>query len=426
MGRLRSCVRRAVSASSLIVALVLAACQTVPFEREGVVPAAIRPIEGSAARRVLNAEVYDATVGYVEREFYRADFGGVDFAGEAAARRDRALAQPDEDSFYAEVEALLDLVDDDHTYSLSPTERDRRNARKAGEQRPDVGLGLSREGDLTVVSRVRPDTPAAVAGVLQGWRLESVAGRAALFMAPPQLGRSDLYVFIDEAEARHEITLTPILLAPMPLFDSQRLADDVAYIRFDGFDAATITQFQAEMVRLADAPPRGLILDLRGNRGGSLLLTGRSLAQFFDRPIDYAVTVRRSRSRTSRVAPALSPYLGPLAIIVGPSSGSGGELFPAIAQELGRAVIVGRTTRGAVIGTHGINLPDGGLLHVGMIDLTTPGGKRLEKVGVTPDVAVEPDWIAVRQGRDPTLDAAIVALEARTGTSPVEVRAVSP
>jgi carboxyl-terminal processing protease len=411
--------RAAAFAPVLAFALALSACETVPFEKDGVVPPAVRPAEGSAARTALNVRVYDTAVRYVREAFYRPDFGGLDFAAEASARRDKAIAQPDEDGFYAELEALLDLVDDDHTYSQSPTERERRDAWEAGEARPDFGIGASREGEDLVVSRVRPDGPAAAAGVLEGWRVETVAGRPALLAPPPQLGRTDLIVFVDENDGRHEIELTPILLEPRPVFETRRLDDDIAYIRFDLFETATFEKFRAEIAALAAAPPRGLIIDLRGNRGGGLGLTGRSLAQLFDEKIPYVVTLARSRSVTFSVEPSSAPYLGPVTIIVGPNSGSGGELFPAVAQERGRAAIVGRTTRGAVIGTRGINLPDGGLLNVGMLDMTTPGGKRLEKIGVAPDVAVDPDWLAVRQGRDPTLDAAVVVLEGRIAASAV-------
>ena len=72
--------------------------------------------------------------------------------------------------------------------------------------------------------------------------------------------------------------------------------------------------------------------------------------------------------------------------------------------------MVGQRTRGAVVATRGIDLPDGGLLHLGMFGLTTAGGQALEKRGVLPDVEVDLDWQAVREGGDPVLDAALEKL----------------
>jgi carboxyl-terminal processing protease len=97
-------------------------------------------------------------------------------------------------------------------------------------------------------------------------------------------------------------------------------------------------------------------------------------------------------------------------MIVGPGSASGGELYPAVAQELKRAVIVGERTRGAVIGSRAVELPDGGAIRIGIFDMTTPGGARLEKVGVIPDVPVDIDWSALREERDPALAVALTEL----------------
>jgi carboxyl-terminal processing protease len=117
------------------------------------------------------------------------------------------------------------------------------------------------------------------------------------------------------------------------------------------------------------------------------------------------------------VDPAPRPYLGPVAVLTGPGSASAAELLAGVLQERGRATIVGGTTRGAVTGTRAINLPDGGLLRVGMIVMTTPQGRTLEKVGVTPDIVVPDDWRAVREGRDPALDAALAVVRDRAASA---------
>ena len=396
----------------------LAACHSIPYERDGVLPPPVVVADASPERAALNARVYDAAVSWVEKLFYAKDFHGVDFAAEAAARRAEAVAQPDEPRFYGALEALVDRLDDDHTQTLSPTRRERIAASEAGDRRPGYGIVLMPRGEERYVSRVRPDTPAAAAGVLVGWKVETVNGVPPRFASPAREGRADVVVFVDEAGERHTIELTPVPLDPLPRTEARRLDGDIAYLRFDGFDRETYDWYKAEFARLAEAPPAGLIIDLRTNGGGSLSLTGLSLSYLFDRKIDFGLTTGRFINRRYTAPPPDRPYLGPVVMIVGPGSASGGELYPAVAQELNRAVIVGERTRGAVIGSRAVELPDGGAIRIGIFDMTTPGRARLEKTGVTPDVPVDVDWGAMREGRDPALAAALTELARLTAQTP--------
>jgi len=58
------------------------------------------------------------------------------------------------------------------------------------------------------------------------------------------------------------------------------------------------------------------------------------------------------------------------------------------------------------------DLPDGGRLTLSRADFVTSGGIRLEKRGVTPDIAAPRTVAQRRAGDDPTLEAAIAALRA--------------
>lgn len=403
-------------------ALSLAACSSIPYARlNAPLPPAVHVADGSPERAALNGEVWDASVGYAERLFYKRDFGGVPFMEEAASRRAAAVAERDEDGFYARLTDLLDLLDDDHTHALSPVEREMVHAREQGEARASFGFMLTARGDDRYVSIVRPGTPAAEAGVLPGWRIESVNGRSVLVASPPVIGRTDQLVFIDEHDVRHTLDLTAVLMEPRTRFETRTLDGGVAYIRFDDFDQTRYDLFKAEMERLADAPPPGLIIDLRSNGGGRLDISTRIAGWFFTDKQDYARIEGRFIGNRITLNPPKQPYTGPVVFLTGPSSASAAELLSGVLQEKGRAVIVGGHTRGAVTGVRAINLPDGGLLRIGMIVMTTPNGRSLEKVGVTPDVLVADDWLAVREGRDLSLEAALARL--REPSTPVEASA---
>ena len=391
-------------------ALSLAACASIPYARLDELPPPVQVADGSPARAALNAEVYDAAVSYVERLFYKRDFGGVPFREAAASRRAAAVAEPDEDGFYARLTELLELLDDDHTHTLSPVEREMVRAREQGEARAGFGIVVTPRGDERYVALVRPGTPAAEAGVLPGWKIHTIAGRPALLASPPVVGRTDRVVFLDEEGREHALDLTAVLTPPIARFETRTLEGGVAYIRFDDFDQTRYDQFKAEMQRLAGEPPPGLILDLRTNGGGQLNLEALTMSWFFTEDRDVVILKGRFIDKRMHVDPAPQPYLGPVVILTGPGSASAAELLAGVMREHGRVTIVGGTTRGAVTGTRAINLPDGGLLRVGMLVMTTPNRVTLEKVGVTPDIVVPDDWRAVREGRDPALEAALAAV----------------
>ena len=80
--------------------------------------------------------------------------------------------------------------------------------------------------------------------------------------------------------------------------------------------------------------------------------------------------------------------------------------------------MVGDTTLGAVLPSILEALPGGAVLQYVVADFKTPKGTLLEGRGVQPDRRVLETRAGLRSGRDPVLDAALVAVRAgRAGDS---------
>ena len=391
-----------------LAALSLGACASGPYTTDYTPPNIVRPADGSRERLALNAEVYDAAVRYVGRLFYDPDFGGVPFRAEARARRAAAIAQPTSEAFHGELKQLLNLLGDGHTYTWTPQRRLRNAEQVAGAPFIGYGFFMTEYPDGWVVATVAPGSAASEAGVLPGWRVESIAGRSVQLADPAVAGRTDVIVFIDDVGARHSLSLEGIAMPPRTRFVARRLDRNIAYIRFDMFSQAEYDGYTAELKAFALDTPAGLIVDLRRNGGGAARAMGAMASQLYADNQEQYVLGRERHSVVWRG----SPYLGPVVILMGPGSISAAEVFAGVAQEKGRAVIVGQTSHGSTVSPREIELPDGGILFVGSMEVTTPGGRRLEGVGVTPDIIIPEDWQAIREGRDPTLDAGIAALEA--------------
>ena len=80
-------------------------------------------------------------------------------------------------------------------------------------------------------------------------------------------------------------------------------------------------------------------------------------------------------------------------------------------QEAKRAVVVGDTTLGAVLPSVVEALPGGAVMQYVVADFKTPKGVLLEGRGVQPDRRVVETRAGLHKGRDPVLDAALVALK---------------
>jgi C-terminal processing protease CtpA/Prc len=108
----------------------------------------------------------------------------------------------------------------------------------------------------------------------------------------------------------------------------------------------------------------------------------------------------------------------PVVILVDEASEAEAEQFAAIMQDQGRATVVGTQTSGQTHGAQTVDLPDGSLLQIVAFGFQLPDGQTLEGQGVTPDVAVEGDWLDYPEAEDPFLLAAFDVLRTAEVPSP--------
>lgn len=389
----------------------LAACQSLPFAEEGVLPPPVVVADASPERAALNARVYDAATGWIEEHYYDPAFNGRDWPAMRARARADAVAATTEADFYARLSDLVDGLADRHTAVTSPTARAREEAARVGQSGVGYGLSAQRRGDRFFVTRVRPDGPAAHAGVQIGWRLVSVNGSDVFHAIVPAENRTDAFVFEDEQGVEQRLEITGTMLTPRARREAVRREDGVLVLRFDGFDALADDWMDEQMAAVRDNPPRAIIVDLRDNPGGLASVLGDVTAHFYPGRTDFMLLKGRFLDTLLHNRPSETVWNGPLAALVGPGSGSASELFAALLQEHERGPVVGQTSAGSVIGSRPINLPDGGELSLSLRTVLTGKERRLlEGVGVTPDLAVEPTLEDLRAGRDPALEAAAAAL----------------
>ena len=145
--------------------------------------------------------------------------------------------------------------------------------------------------------------------------------------------------------------------------DSRWLPDGVGYIRFNDSldDDSVVGVFDSTLEEFAAAA--GLIIDLRRVGGGNTAVLEQIAGRFLDSRVAYQRTLIKSGGyRVSYGEPrGAFQYLRPVAVLVGPWTGSAGEGLAISLSALGRARTVGLKMAGLEGGVFRRQMPRTGL-----------------------------------------------------------------
>ena len=181
----------------------------------------------------------------------------------------------------------------------------------------------------------------------------------------------------------------------------------IGYIHIPDMGANGMREFMKWFV--PQARKEGMIVDARANGGGfvSQLIIERLrrtvLGTGFSRHSQFAETY------PANVIP------GPMVCLMNETSGSDGDIFPWAFRSAGLGPLIGKKSWGGVVGITGHGpVIDGGSVFVPQFSTNGPDGAYIiEGEGVTPDIEVDNDPVAVAAGKDPQLTRAIQEVMAR-------------
>lgn len=291
-------------------------------------------------------------------------------------------------------EELFDRLDPYSRY-LTPAEARAARLQRIGQ----IGLGLrlaaGRGRRHVVIATVTPGGAAAEAGIRSGDRVLAVDGvpvsaRDLRFAASLLEGPADTEVELSlERNGRRRAVLLRRALAP-PMTVRSETRDGVLVLRIETFTGSTDGQVANALLGAAaplGAGVRGVVLDLRGNRGG-LLSEAVAVASVFLPGGTVARTIGRHPDAV-RLWEASGPDLArglPLVVLVDGRTASAAEIVAAALGERGRAVVVGSATTGKGLIQAVVPLPNGGELLVTWAQVLGPGGWPIQGLGVLPAV----------------------------------------
>lgn len=258
-----------------------------------------------------------------------------------------------------------------HTSYLSPrnAERFQMDMNLSFE---GIGAVLQSEDDFTVIKSIVPGGPAdkskalkpedKIVGVAQddeeftdvvGWRLDEVVDlikgpKGSTVRLQVQKGSSDSKTMSVVSLTRDKIKLED-RAAKSEVYIPEtgpHAGDKLGVITIPSFYNELHVDVQKELDSLKAQNVKGVIVDLRGNGGGSLteatLLTGL----FIEKGPVVQIRYGEGKISVNRDTDGLVTYDGPLTVLVDRYSASASEIFAAAMQDYNRALIIGEQTFG--------------------------------------------------------------------------------
>jgi carboxyl-terminal processing protease len=368
--------------------------------------------------RERHLAIYDAFCTQIKKHYFDPSFSSVDWKQIDQKWRERAAAATSDADLYTNVLGNIGLqFPASHVGATQASPMDQTPTTGVLLNVPGFYIAWPRRGTraVPVVDDVLPGWGADRAGVEPGWLVKNlqVTGLhvAAEFwrLTPQEELRNEQSLQADDAAAtiiKLEYDFDP---RPLPAaLETRRLPGGGLYIRFDTFRDSKL--MEQVLTTLDQADSAGVVIDLRRNAGGF----EPELRLLLDRLLQNRSHIGSERSAAGvtewRTADHARTYSGPLAVLIGPMTASAAETFAAAIQDNARGRLLGRMTQGSVLVSQFFPLPDGGFVNVPVSDFVRSGGKRIEGVGVEPDIRVMPSLEEIRAGRDPVVERAVLEL----------------
>lgn len=387
----------------------------------------------------------------IEKQYYDPSFRGIDLRERFGQADERIKnAKSNGEVFGIIAQALLDF-DDSHLFFIPPSR----------VARVEYGWQMQAIGDKCYVVAVKPGSDAEAKGLKPGDLILSIDGfpptrevlwkihyyyynlrpkpGMRLVVQGPEGARHEVEVLAKITQGKKQMTFGDIKLE-LDAENEARLNRDrffekenVIVWKMPGFD----TDDEIELANIMDRVKKhhALILDLRGNGGGLVVMLKRLIGYFFEQDIKVSELKYRKEVKTEMAdSKGSGGFKGKLIVLIDSRSASASEIFSRVIQLEKRGIVVGDRSAGAVMQSrqYGHEVGIGVISFYGAsitnADVVMKDGKSLEHVGVTPDELLLPTPADLAANRDPVLSraAALVGLtldpEAAGNLFPIEWR----
>ena len=252
-----------------------------------------------------------------------------------------------------------------------------------------IGASLDQRSGWPVLIAPIEGSPAWDAGLEPGDILTKVDGRTSFGLTPDEMSArlrgapgTRVTVTIARDGEERDVTLQRRRVTVKNVPYAFLAEPGVGYVRLAHFSARAAAEVASACDSLRALGAHALVLDLRGNPGGTLDEAVAVASQFLPQGARIASTEGRAPGSVQRYdATRPKPELGwPLAVLVDGGSASASEIVAGSLQDHDRAVLVGDTTFGKGVSQQIYPLRTGlGALQLTVSRYRTPSGRSIHR-----------------------------------------------
>lgn len=306
---------------------------------------------------------------------------------------------------------MVAATGDPHTAYMDPDEAKEFEKSLSGNIGGGIGAEIAKKHNAPTIIRPLKNSPAEKAGIKAGDVIVKVNDTVVTDMPVDQVVQrirgdvgTTVKLVLSRGGERKDVTVTrEKVVAPAAEW---KIDGEIGILTVSRFNDDTGKQARQAAEEFRSAGVRKVILDLRGNPGGTVAAAQALAGLWLDRQV--VMTQRRGEQVVSTEKSTGQPLLGDIktVVLINGGSASASEIVAGALKDYGKATLVGEKTYGKGSVQRPIDLADGSVLKVTEARWYTPRGKNIDKSGIEPDVKVEMTTGAADNGRDPQLEKA--------------------
>lgn len=295
---------------------------------------------------------------------------------------------------YSAAETMVKTLNDPYTVFFPPAESKQFQDQIAGEV---TGIGVQVEVSelgLLIVAPL-PNSPAEKAGIkardivigVDGVSLKGMAHQDAINkVRGPKGSTAKVKVLREGVELEFTLTRDTVKVPEVAI----SWQGNVAVVKIAQFGEVTENEIRADFTKIKERSPTGIIIDLRNNPGGLLTTADELMSVFL--PAESIVSNIHTRTGEYTEATREDQIIDdavPMAVLINKGSASASEIVAGAFQDYKRATVIGEKSFGKGTVQQIVQFKDGSSLKMTIAEWKTPSERKIDGVGVQPDIAVD-------------------------------------
>ena len=285
----------------------------------------------------------------------------------------------------------------------------------------DTGFRVKIIKQNLIVARIIPDSPADQAGIVVGDTVIKINGKRLV-------DRLSLRQIEEMSKISKDGRLILVIKRPDKFLphvfilrandysigniDYEILENNILYLRIWDFRQLGHVNLKQVWDKI-DSIPKGIILDLRDNSGGTILETMPPLVRWLEKGQAICIIQRHGLKSMAVIPDKNLPTFQnvPTVVLINSKTGSAAEIVAGALQDHQKAVLIGKKTFGKGSAYQVYELTGKAKLLLTEIYWLTPNGHQINKVGLQPDIKVAADEEDLITGRGTQFQKALEILK---------------